>query len=170
MEARTPSTHYGSLHETDDNQIYVRFERHYPHPIDKVWAAITEPRHLQRWFPGFTIELKEGGVFQIFFGGDCEGPAHVEGIVTVFDPPNTLALGTMRFELERSDAGCTLVFTDVLQFDGVRTDDQFANSVLGGWHAFMDRLDAELAGLEPGEHPEPDYSKIETVGRHLVST
>ena len=27
----------------------VRVERRYPHPIDKVWLAVTTPEHLGQW-------------------------------------------------------------------------------------------------------------------------
>ncbi len=170
METRPTSEHYGSLHEAGNDEIYVRFERHYAHPIEKVWLAITDPDHLARWFPEIKIEVKEGGAFSIRFGGECEGPPHVEGVVTKLDPPNILAFGSMRFELQGNANECTLVFTDVLHFDGIRTNDNFANSVLGGWHVFMDRLDDEIAGLEPGHHSEPDYSTIEVEGRQLVQS
>ena len=34
-----------------DGRPTVRVERHYPHPIDRVWRAVTTPKHLGEWFP-----------------------------------------------------------------------------------------------------------------------
>ncbi len=46
----------------------VRVERRYPHPIDKVWRAVTTPEHLGQWFPSpVEIDLRPGGSMR--FGG-----------------------------------------------------------------------------------------------------
>ncbi|MGH3693962.1 MAG: SRPBCC domain-containing protein [Pseudonocardiaceae bacterium] len=34
-----------------DGRPAVRFQRTYPHPIERVWAAVTEPDELSHWFP-----------------------------------------------------------------------------------------------------------------------
>ena len=115
---------------------------------------------------GFEIELREGGRLEIWFGGDCEGPVHVTGTVTGYDPPNVLQCGSMRFELQADGSGCVLRFSDILHFDGQRTETQFANSVLGGWHRFLDMLELSLEGGEVDPTaPEFDYSTIEVPGR-----
>jgi hypothetical protein len=46
-----------------DGESYVlRFERVLPHPIDRVWQAITEPAGLAAWFPhSVELELRVGG-------------------------------------------------------------------------------------------------------------
>jgi hypothetical protein len=70
----------------------LRFERRYPHSIDRVWRAITEPDELRHWFPpGEELEVTES------------------------DPPRLLA-GTwfgeqLRFELTPDGDGCVLGFT-----------------------------------------------------------
>jgi hypothetical protein len=82
--------------------------------------------------------------------------------------PHVLALGTIRFELEATHGGCRLTFSDVLWFDGSRTRAQFANSVLGGWHWFLDFMMRYLeSGEAAPELPEPDYEKITVSGRPL---
>jgi hypothetical protein len=108
----------------------------------------------------------KGGSFEIWFGGQCEGPAHVEGTVTEFDPPWVLQCGSLRFELNRDGNGCLLKFTDILHFEGPRTEEEIVNSVLGGWHRFLDALEHALEGL-PVVHdkPEVDCSTIRLVGR-----
>lgn len=39
----------------------MRLERHLAHPIEKVWAAPTEPRRLSEWLAEGEIELRLGG-------------------------------------------------------------------------------------------------------------
>src|SRR4051812_40593014 len=40
----------GTLEPAGDNWR-LRFTRRLAHPGDKVWRAVTEPEHLQAWFP-----------------------------------------------------------------------------------------------------------------------
>ena len=72
----------------------------------------------------------------------------------------------MRIELEPEGSGCLLRFTDVLFFEGERTRTEITNSVLGGWHHFLDSLEAALDGRSfDFSAPEFDYSKVEVQGR-----
>src|SRR6202044_3738122 len=41
---------YGDL-EAEGDLWRLRFRRQLPHPPERVWRAITEPEHLQAWFP-----------------------------------------------------------------------------------------------------------------------
>jgi Activator of Hsp90 ATPase homolog 1-like protein len=41
----------GSLEEARDNRWRLRFTRHLNHAPEKVWRALTEPAHLETWFP-----------------------------------------------------------------------------------------------------------------------
>jgi hypothetical protein len=91
----------------------------------------------------------------------------VTGTVSVFDPPNVLAMGSMRWELTAAANGCVLVFTDILQYDGSRSREDFANAVLGGWHKYLDVLEYALDGgkADPRDEPEFDYSTVDIPGR-----
>ena len=156
----------GAVGKLDDGRSFVVFERRLAHSVERVWAAITEPEQLAKWAPGFEIEQKEGGRLEIWFGGECEGPAHVTGTVTRYEPPHVLECGSMRFELKADGPGCVLKFTDILLFQGPRSTTEITNSVLGGWHRFLDALEESLAGNEVDhEKPELDYSIIEVSGR-----
>ncbi len=166
--AGAPSTNYGAVIKLADGRTQVRFERQLPHSIDKVWAAITDPEQLAVWFPGLRLELRQGGTFEIWFSDDCEGPAHVSGIVSQYDPPRLLECGTMRFELRPLGSNCLLQFTDVLVPTGSRSAADITDSVLGGWHKFLDMLEDALAGRKVAvDQPEPDYAKLEVIGRDL---
>jgi uncharacterized protein YndB with AHSA1/START domain len=52
---------YGT-YETIDGRPAVRFERRYPHPVERVWRAVTEPAELEHWFPtSVEVELRPDG-------------------------------------------------------------------------------------------------------------
>lgn len=157
---------FGSVGRLDDGRVFVLFERRLPHSIERVWAAITDPAQLAKWAPGLQFDLKVGGSLDIWFGGECEGSAHVTGTVTRYEPPRVLELGSMRFELEADGSGCLLKFTDILRFEGPRSKAEITNAVLGGWHKFLDALEDALAGdVVDHEKPEFDYATIDVRGR-----
>ena len=157
---------YGTVHHLPDGVVQVRFERRLAHSVETVWAALTKQEQLDAWMPGVRFEPREGGTYEIWFGGECEGPAHVSGAVAAFQPPNVLQLGTIRWALSATEDGCLLKFSDVLVFQGPRSRADITNAVLGGWHLYLDRLEDALAGL-PARHdqPEPDYAAREVPGR-----
>jgi uncharacterized protein YndB with AHSA1/START domain len=39
----------------------LRFRRRFDHPIERVWAALTEPERLTGWLADAEIDLREGG-------------------------------------------------------------------------------------------------------------
>jgi uncharacterized protein YndB with AHSA1/START domain len=73
-----------------DGRPAVRFERTYPHPVDRVWAAVSEPEGLRHWFPSrVSYEPRAGG--EISFSEDPRIDPHREpttGRVLVFEPPH----------------------------------------------------------------------------------
>ncbi|MYE13617.1 MAG: hypothetical protein F4X99_18570 [Gammaproteobacteria bacterium] len=160
-----PPERLGAVGRHDDGSTVVRFERELAFPVDTVWRAITDPDLLASWFPGFAFEAERGGRYTIHFGGDCAGPADVEGPVVAYDPPNVLQCGTIRWELEAADASCRLTFSDVLQFQDGRSATEIANAVLGGWHRYLDLLEQSLSDTPDLDTPEPDYSRLDVPGR-----
>src|SRR4051794_38365632 len=85
---------------TLDGRRTVRVDRHYPHPIDKVWRAVTTPDHLGQWFPSpVEIDLEAGG--QMRFAAFAGTPA-ATGTVEVVVAPRVLAFtwGTDRLTFE----------------------------------------------------------------------
>ena len=51
-------------------------------PIEKVWAAITQPEHLGQWFgdAGVDVDFRVGGEMKIRFEGHGETLARIEAI------------------------------------------------------------------------------------------
>lgn len=46
---------------TIDGRPALRFERHYRHPIERVWRAVTDPSEVGRWFPSEVLHLGRRG-------------------------------------------------------------------------------------------------------------
>ena len=170
---RTPSTRYGEVRRREDGHMIVYYERPLRHSMARVWAAVTEPAQRAVWAPGLRFEPEPNARFDIWFGDDCEGPAHVSGTLSAFEPRTTVEIGSIRIELSDQGPGCLLAFSDVLWFDGPwlaarkeRTRVDFANAVLAGWHRFLDTLEIWLdEGVAALGLVEPDYAAVDVPGR-----
>jgi hypothetical protein len=57
----TPDPPADGTFEKRDDRYVLRFERRLRHPIERVWAALTEPGELVGWLAEAEIELVEGG-------------------------------------------------------------------------------------------------------------
>jgi uncharacterized protein YndB with AHSA1/START domain len=133
-----------------DGRPAVRFERVYPHPVEHVWAAVTEPSETAYWFPStMEIEPREGGVVR--FSGDPYTD-EMRGRVLAYDAPRRLAFtwgdDELHLELEAVDTGhCRFTLTDVL---GAR--DAAARNA-AGWSVCLGELDKRIAGQADVEGP-----------------
>ncbi len=139
---------------TLDGRPTVRVERRYPHPIDKVWLAVTTPEHLGKWFPSpVEVDLRPGGAMRF---GAFSGKA-ASGTVEELDAPKRLTFmwGTDRltFELEPDGDGTRFALTH--SFD----DRSGAPSFATGWELCLDGLRSLLA-----EEPLPAADR--GVARH----
>jgi uncharacterized protein YndB with AHSA1/START domain len=138
---------YGTLEQADDGRWRLRFSRTLHHPIDKVWRAITEPEHLEAWFPT-TIdgERTAGAQLRFSFPGGQAPP--FEGEMIAFDPPRLMELrwgpDVLRLELREIPDGTELTLLDTLEQHGKAARDG------AGWHTCLDALERALA-----EAPEP---------------
>ena len=137
----------------DGDRAVLNFERRLPFPIDAVWSAITDPTERERWFGETTIEPREGGLIDMVASGPPLPPERkrMTGRILVWDPPNVLEHewkqpivedGVVRYELTPDGDGTLLRFTH--RGLGVRN----ASGFRGGTHAYLDRLEAYLAGDE----------------------
>lgn len=134
---------------TLDGRPTVRVERDYPHPIEKVWRAVTTPEHLSQWFPSpVDIDLRPGG--ELHFRAFEGGPSAV-GTIEVVDAPRllTFSWGADRLTFELHAIGDHTTFALVHTFD-----DRFgAASFATGWGICLAGLRGVLAGEPP---PRPD--------------
>jgi uncharacterized protein YndB with AHSA1/START domain len=135
----------GQLEETGGTWR-LRFERRLAHPPEKVSRALTEPEHLEAWFPT-TIEGEfETGAALRFRHRDTDLPA-MDGEMLACEPPSLLEFrwgpDTLRFVLEPEGSGTTLTLLDTLEELGKAARDG------AGWHVCLDQLAHHLDGSEP---------------------
>ena len=50
----------GTIETIGDGRYVLRYERRLRHPVEKVWAALTEPRQIEQWWArAAELELTE---------------------------------------------------------------------------------------------------------------
>jgi uncharacterized protein YndB with AHSA1/START domain len=146
----------------DTTDLTVRRSVHIAAPVEKVWAAVTEPDHISRWFG--RAELDAVGVGA---RGSLTWPDHgpVPLRVEAFDPPHTVSYrwgndDALAEPLTDLDEAHSTLFTFTLEpvaggtrltvveagFD--RTSDPLGNldSHRQGWDGELDKLVALLEG------------------------
>lgn len=142
------TTNQGELKQVDGG-YELRFERRLSHPVDKVWAAISEPERMREWLAiASELEPESGGRIKLRWQNtDLEGNhAIARGNITAFEPPTSIEYdtdihGLIRWELEPQSDGCLLRLT-------VRHDlpEEYLAIVLAGWHVHIDFLEDALDG------------------------
>jgi uncharacterized protein YndB with AHSA1/START domain len=142
-----------------DEVAVIAFERRLGHPVEVVWAALTDPEGLAAWLGPGTLEPREGGQVSIRTGpaDRPERQGVMSGRVLTWEPPRVLEhewvqpgldISVVRYELE-ADAGGT-----ILRLTHRRSVAPIATGGRAGWHAYLDRLAAHLDGL-----PVPAWSE-----------
>jgi uncharacterized protein YndB with AHSA1/START domain len=123
----------------------VRFTVSLPHSPDKVWRALTEPAHLEGWFPTTVDGPRTAGATLVFRFLNLDIPP-MEGTMVAFDPPHLLEFlwgaDQMRFELAAADGGSVLQVSDTVQELGKAARDA------AGWHVCLEGLGALLHGRD----------------------
>ena len=130
----------------------LRFTRELAHPQEKVWRAITEPEHMQAWFPQEVLGDWVVGGPLVFSSPEGRGP-DFDGEVLAYQPQSLVEFrwGTdvIRLELAARADGCTLTLLDTFDEVGKAARDA------AGWHECLDRLadDLDKGGLsfQPGQ-------------------
>lgn len=127
-----------------------------PHPVERVWAAITDPTELASWFPDrVELDVRPGG--EGTFGFDVDGGEHRAAVlVEAVEPMTRFAFWWWSFG-ERGHDGRTLVdFTLEPTGDGTRlrlVESGFATMPDGdekregnvrGWEIQLGKLPAHL--------------------------
>ncbi len=146
----------GSLRSADGAGV-VRIEDRYDTEIDDLWAALTDPGRLARWFGRVEGDLRPGGDFRLYV--EWEGTGRVE----VCEPPRRL-LVTVRESDESwqkgrgaqpfdEAIGATLTADGdqtilVIEVRGMPLDKIAFYGV--GWQIHAENLASYLAGRERG--------------------
>jgi uncharacterized protein YndB with AHSA1/START domain len=136
----------GQLEQIDD-RWQLRFTRKLPHPPEKVWQALTEPEHLEAWFPTTVEGERTPGATLRFEHRGGEAPPMAGKLIT-YDPPSVLEFrwgdeDTLRLELQPDGDGTALTLVDTFDEIGKAARDA------AGWHSCLDRLGYHLDGEEP---------------------
>ncbi len=148
-------TRRGAISERPDGGRRLQFRRSWPDPIEDVWAALTEPDRLGRWL-GRYDGARGVGATGTFFMTHEEGEQVGEPMTILeCDPPRRLVVEWTQQEIEDwrvdldlwTEGGRThLSFVQVFPSDADVTD--FAM----GWHWYLDKFGAEVAGeAAPGD-------------------
>ena len=126
----------------------IRFERQFAQPVERVWAAITEPPQLSEWLAYADVDLAPGGRFELQFHHRDDATKSF-GQVTAVETnrlleftwyPDKLGDSRVRIELTSNEAGCLLVLTHAFP------ESYGIPETLGGWHVHLEALQARLAG------------------------
>lgn len=147
------------------DRFTVEYVRDYPHPIGRVWRAISDPAEFRAWFMPGEIELHEGGAFSFASGG-------WRGVVLAAEPPRLLRLrgtfgagrpstdkvGYFQYELSETAAGTRMRFVQHFDPHGVYGEPGDTRPGAGtpwpgsvnGWHEFWDALGDHLDGVPAG--------------------
>jgi uncharacterized protein YndB with AHSA1/START domain len=139
----------------------IHFERRLSHPIERVWAALTEPDELIRWWGEAEVELVVGGRFKLrWLNTDEEGNSvEMDAEITELESPRRLEIAglwysggpdgdrvdekqtSLRWELESDRDSTVLRFWNALGLS-----DKERTQVPAGWHFHLDALATVLDG------------------------
>ncbi len=135
-----------------DGRPAVRFQRTYPHRIERLWAAVTEPDELSHWFPSAVqIEPRAGGTIEF---SDDPNMQPTTGTILVVDPPRRCAFtwsgDELHFELEPvGDSDCRLTLINVLEARNT------AARNAAGWTVCLAELEKHIRGdVADGPHSD----------------
>jgi uncharacterized protein YndB with AHSA1/START domain len=153
----------GTLTDHGDH-VVLRYERRLPHPRDRVWAALTDPRDLLAWWGEVCApRLEAGEPYAITWLNEAADGTRLtmKATITEIRPPELLELagephGTLRFELraDGDETQLTLLCTSPVP-------PEHRTSVQAGWHFHLDALATALdGGAADLAHPEPVWEPI----------
>lgn len=126
-----------------DGRYNVRYGRRWMLPIEKVWAAITEPERLADWLAVAKIDLRVGGEVELTWPTANFTARYV---IRELDPPNLMVWGStdpdnpqaeLRWQLYQEDPdfmGTRLVLIETL------IPPEHLLSIGTGWHAHLYEL------------------------------
>jgi uncharacterized protein YndB with AHSA1/START domain len=133
----------------DDGRQRLEFRRSWPDPIEDVWSALTEPDRLARWIGRYDGERRVGGAGTFAMTHEGGEPAGEPTTIIECDPPRRLVIewvqqdtDAWRIDLDLWVEGGRTVLRFVQFFPAGADVADFA----GGWHWYLDKLDAELSG------------------------
>jgi uncharacterized protein YndB with AHSA1/START domain len=147
----------------------IEYVRVFPHPIERVWRAVTDATEIAAWFfEPAEIDSHAGGAYAL--GGPGTS---FKGVITIFEPPRFVryggpevhgAFGYWQFALDPVEGGTRIIFQQSSQpgvwrnTHGWPADpadhpagerNPWRPGTLSGWHVAFDHLGDLLNGAEP---------------------
>lgn len=142
----------GTFSEVDGRPA-VRFVRHYPQPVTRVWDAVTAPQQLALWFPSPEVRYAERVGATIRFAGDPHQPVSL-GTVLAWEPERCFAFSwgpdDVRLEVAPQGDGTDFTLTDLLDEPGA------AARNAAGWEGCLSALGIALEDLTTAVPPVQD--------------
>jgi uncharacterized protein YndB with AHSA1/START domain len=129
-----------------DDGVRLQFRRVWPHPVEDVWSAITDPGRMARWLGTYDGERRVGGTGTFTMTQEDQSVGERMTIVEC-DPPRRLVVEWLSEERWRVQLD--------LEAEGGRTVLLFSQSFASGtdvgdlalgWHWYLDKLGAEVVG------------------------
>lgn len=129
----------------------IRLERSFPHPKEAVWAALTTPELLARWWAPGDIAPVVGHRFTMDMGAwgqqQCEVTAVEPGESITFVFAEGALDTTITWTLETVDAGTTLHF----EHAGFNLDSPMGRQAIegmgNGWPGLLARIEQVLVSV-----------------------
>lgn len=140
----------GTISDDDgDEGPSLALTRRFRAPIDDVWASLTEPARLARWFGTWTGHPDDGFVM-VTMNAEAEPVPPARYDILECDPPRLLVVRTagdangwtLSVELDHHDGTTTLVFRQ----HGV--DPDLVPDLGPGWEWYLDRFAAAVDGRD----------------------
>ncbi len=138
----------------------LEFALDLPAPPARVFAALTEARHLVHWFcDAAESETRPGGYLMMAWSKPCSSPEPYQAEWVAFDPPSHAAhagghagypggySGRIDLMLAPRDAGTRLVVRHV--FPPAREYERFVETYHLSWPKALARLEAYLTPQDP---------------------
>jgi uncharacterized protein YndB with AHSA1/START domain len=150
----------GSLRAADGVGV-VRIEDRYDTAVDDLWAAITDPDRLARWYGQVEGDLRPGGAFRVYLAADdiesvgrveaCEPARRLLVTTRETDESYRKGQGVPPFDetieaILTADGDQTLL---VIELTGMPLDKIAFYGA--GWQIHAENLAAYLAGRERGD-------------------
>jgi uncharacterized protein YndB with AHSA1/START domain len=150
----------GSLRSADGKGI-VRIEDRYHTDIGGLWAALTDPARLARWYGQVEGDLRPGGEFRVYLeADDVESTGRVEAC----EPQRRLLVTTRETDESYRKGQGVLPFDEVTEVTLTADGDQAILVIeagglpldkiafyAAGWQIHAENLAAYLAGRERGD-------------------
>ena len=171
------------------DRFTIEYVRTYPHPIERVWRAISDPAQMSIWIAPITFDPRLGGAYRALW----EEPSMFKGEITAFEPPRLLRFSGpllhgpsayLEFRLEPTPAGTRLTFVQHSE-PGFWRQPQWPidppelqegpglpwrPGTLSGWHSSFDWLGDVMDGKLREEERRAEERELQHVYReHLRS-